>query len=352
MNEKISLIIPVYNAEQYLQPCLDSVLAQTIFPDVQVLLIDDGSSDASGQICDVYASKYANITAVHRPNGGVSVARNAGLELATGEYLAFADADDLLMPQMLEKLYTAAKRTGADLAFCGFEHPYPDQNVTILYPFPENTAMDFDEILHTIVPFMIKDEAFNALWNKIFSRAFVTQLQLTFTPGKKYAEDREFILQYLRVCMCACYVPYVGYYYRYVETGAIQQPRRDYGVRIVEQYRSDLRQFSALGIPPTSFRQKSAACQAGKIVGALGFAENKLRGSARRATIASIVENRKLQWLLRQIWDDAMPELTRFNRILLRQVRRKSIFGVRLYFWILRVRVGLHDRNGGKKIDG
>ena len=180
MNEKISLISPVYNAEKYLQACLDSVLAQTIFTELQVLLIDDGSTDASGQICDVYAQKYPNIYVSHRQNGGVSAARNAGLELATGEFVAFADADDLLRPEMMERLYAGAQQTGADLVFCAFEHPYPDKDVTIRYPFPENTAMDFDTIRERIVDFMIVDEAFNALWNKIFSRARIVQAISTF----------------------------------------------------------------------------------------------------------------------------------------------------------------------------
>lgn len=351
MNDKISLVIPVYNAEQYLQACLDSVIAQTIFADMQVLLIDDGSTDASGQICDVYAQKYPNFFVSHRQNGGVSAARNAGIELATGEFIAFADADDLLMPEMMERLYAGAAQTGADLVFCAFEHPYPDKDVTIRYPFPENTAMDFETIRTQILDFMIVDESFNALWNKIFSRARIMRAQIMMTVGKRYAEDREFILRYLTVCDRACYVPYVGYHYRYVETGAIQKPRRDYGQRIVEQYREDLRQFSVLGVSPTYYRRVGAVCQSGRIVGALSFAAHKLRGRARRATIASILDNRKLQCMLRDIWDDAMAGQTRFNCRLLRQVRRRSILGVRACFALLRVWVWLHRNEQGGNED-
>lgn len=347
MTAKVSLIIPIYNAEKYLQPCLDSVAAQTIFSQTQVLLVDDGSVDSSGQICDDFAANRANVTVIHKQNGGVSAARNTGIEQSCGKYIAFADADDLLMPEMLEKLYTAAEETGAEMSFCAFEHPYPDKDVTITYPFTENVLLDKDSIRTDIAQFMIVDESFNALWNKLFLRQTVQKNGIAMTEGKKYAEDREFVLRMLAVIDGACYVPYVGYYYRYVETGAIQKPRTDYGERIVEQYRDDCRKFSALGIPETEFRRIGAGCICARTVGALSFAENKLRGENRRTVMRSIVNDAQLAELVDTVLDDA--SITRFQAQILRHMRRKSMAGMRLTFAAMRMKVLLYNLLKGRK---
>ena len=116
---KLSIIVPVYNAAPYLPACIESILNQTL-TDIEILLIDDGSTDSSGAICDVYAAKDKRINVVHKKNGGVSSARNAGLALATGEYVGWVDADDYIEPDMFEYLYKLAINYKADIAECGY----------------------------------------------------------------------------------------------------------------------------------------------------------------------------------------------------------------------------------------
>ena len=349
MNAKVSLIIPMYNAAQYLRECLDSVTAQTMFADVEVLLIDDGSTDASPEICDTYAQSYANITAIHKENGGVSAARNTGLEQATGKYIAFADADDLLRPEMLEKLYDACEKAGVEMSFCAFDHPYPDKDVVITYPFRENMPLDKTYIRDEIADFMLRDSSLNALWNKLFLRSVIEDHAIRMTAGKKYAEDREFVLRFLAAAKRVCYTPYIGYYYRYVETGAIQKPRFDYGERIVLQYADDCEKFAALGIEQASFDKKAAGYIGEQIVGAISFAENKLQGSTRCRVLKSILTDDRLQELLARLWDEITARQSKFNLRLLRAMRRKSIFGVRSTFWMLRARVMLYRFLKGEK---
>ena len=119
MSPSISIIVPVYKAEAYLHRCVDSLLAQT-FTDFEVLLIDDGSPDRSGEICDDYARKDARVRVFHQTNGGVSVARQRGLDEALGEYTIHADPDDWVEPDMLEELYRKAKEDDADMVICDF----------------------------------------------------------------------------------------------------------------------------------------------------------------------------------------------------------------------------------------
>jgi glycosyltransferase involved in cell wall biosynthesis len=114
----ISVIVPVYNTAPYLSKCLDSILAQS-HRDLEIILIDDGSEDNSGAICDEYAKKDRRIKAIHQANGGQSSARNAGLDIATGAYIAFVDSDDSIMPEMFSAMLAAIERENADLAICG-----------------------------------------------------------------------------------------------------------------------------------------------------------------------------------------------------------------------------------------
>ena len=116
---KISIIVPVYKAETYLHRCVDSILAQT-FTDWELLLIDDGSPDRSGEICDEYAKKDSRVRVIHKENGGVSSARQRGLDESIGEYTIHADPDDWVEPTMLEELYNKAKEEDVDMVICDF----------------------------------------------------------------------------------------------------------------------------------------------------------------------------------------------------------------------------------------
>lgn len=116
-NPKISVIIPVYNVEPYLRRCLDSVIGQT-YANLEILLVDDGSTDGSSVVCDEYKEMDSRILVIHKENGGVSSARNAGLEAATGDWIGFVDADDCVETDLYEYLYGLAEKYGADVAQC------------------------------------------------------------------------------------------------------------------------------------------------------------------------------------------------------------------------------------------
>jgi glycosyltransferase involved in cell wall biosynthesis len=115
---KISIIIPVYNVAPYLRECLDSIQEQT-FKDFEAILVDDGSTDGSGEICDWYASKYKRFKVIHKSNGGVSSARNMGLDIAQGEYIGFVDPDDFIDPDFYKRLYSCMIENNADLCISG-----------------------------------------------------------------------------------------------------------------------------------------------------------------------------------------------------------------------------------------
>ena len=119
MNDLISIIVPVYKVEKYLRRCIDSILAQT-YQNIEVLLVDDGSPDNSGAICDEYADKDSHVRVFHKPNGGVSSARNLGLMEAKGQYIGFVDADDYIDKTMYEVLLDNLLQEQADISICSY----------------------------------------------------------------------------------------------------------------------------------------------------------------------------------------------------------------------------------------
>ena len=181
---KISVIIPVYNAEPFLAACLDSVLGQT-HRDLEILLINDGSTDSSGAICDRYAAMDSRIQVLHQENGGVSRARNRGLELASGELISFIDSDDTMEPDMYELLVRLMLEHDADISHCGYKR-FDKQGQLVREINGTGNLM-----LHNgeeAIVYMLRGEYFsNGLWNKLFRSDVVQGLQ--FHENLKNNED-------------------------------------------------------------------------------------------------------------------------------------------------------------------
>lgn len=201
----ISVIVPVYNAETTLKNCLDSILNQS-FKSYEVIVVDDGSTDASPEICDSYKEAYGNVKVIHQENYGVSAARNAALELAVGDWLAFCDSDDTVCDYWLSSLYGASEGTG--LVVCGYnyfrqEHPdaYPVQK-TLGH---KETFTEIDVLLERL----ISKKLFQNIWNKLFRRSIVVQGHISFKEAFNVFEDEYFVLDYLSkvdnvVCIPEC----------------------------------------------------------------------------------------------------------------------------------------------------
>lgn len=163
MNQTISVIVPVYNVAQYLPQCVDSILSQD-YEALEVILIDDGSTDGSGEICDRYVALDSRVRVIHQKNGGAAAAKNAGLRLAAGEYLAFVDSDDYLEPGAYGFLMKTLLETGADAVQGSFREIY--RNRAEEQRISEETLEGFDYLLR-----FPKDFSCALLWNKLYRRA-------------------------------------------------------------------------------------------------------------------------------------------------------------------------------------
>lgn len=142
--KKISIIVPAYNIGAYVGRCLESLLDQT-YPNIEVIAIDDGSQDDTGDLLERYAEKYPQIIVIHQKNSGVTAARFAGIERATGDYIGFVDGDDTVDSDMFEMLLTDADRYGADIAHCGYQMEFPDGRIYRFYGTGEVAEQDRDQ---------------------------------------------------------------------------------------------------------------------------------------------------------------------------------------------------------------
>lgn len=150
MSELISVIVPIYNVERYLEKCIDSIIAQTYW-NLEIILCDDGSTDGCGTICDRYAGLDSRIQVIHKPNGGLSDARNAGIESARGSWYVFIDSDDFIAPDTIERMYTAAINTDSQIAVCNIIRIYDDGGTESFYrPATEQTLLAGESRFETL----------------------------------------------------------------------------------------------------------------------------------------------------------------------------------------------------------
>ncbi len=180
----ISIIVPVYRVEAYLPRCIESILGQS-FPDFELILVDDGSPDRCGEICEEYAARDSRIRVIHKENGGLSDARNAGIREAKGDCLGFVDSDDYLHPEMVERLYRALTENGADLAICGYT--YVDENGRDLHmPSPvRDEVMTASEALGKL--YAERSWYYITAWNKLYRRSIFNEIR--FPVGKNHEDE-------------------------------------------------------------------------------------------------------------------------------------------------------------------
>ena len=204
----ISIIVPIYNAEQFLHRCIDSILAQS-YTGFELLLINDGSKDASGAICDAYAAKDSRVRVFHKENGGVSSARNLGLDNAQGEYITFCDADDYVAPDWLAA-YGKAMAENVDLAIQGYYSI--EGNKAIEKSLQPYQGTGVEEKRHLITS-LFSQEVYYYLWVKLFRRDLLEAHHIRFDEQSILGEDTQFISKYMEYAESFICVDNIGYYY-------------------------------------------------------------------------------------------------------------------------------------------
>lgn len=207
MSDLISIIVPIYNVEKYLQECIESLLKQT-YKNIEIILVDDGSPDNCPQICDEFLKKDKRIKVFHKVNGGLSDARNYGLERATGNYICFVDSDDFVTEDYIEFLYNKLILNNVDIAMCGFTNYYNDNKMKCKIKKVQNKIYD-RELAHIYLNVLGYFDV--ASWNKIYKKELFNDVRF---PVGKTCEDWRIMHNIIDKTNNVFYDSAIKYYYR------------------------------------------------------------------------------------------------------------------------------------------
>lgn len=224
----ISVIIPIYNVEKYLNRCIDSVLRQENVT-LEIILVDDGSTDSSGQICDDYASKHVNVKCLHVDNGGPATAKNRGYDIAKGNYVAFIDSDDEIKPKMFYTMLQSGYQHKADIVCCNYIQVDEEGNISHTEYTDKEYVLNQDEALKAI---LIKDKIYSQCWTKIYKRDTMLKNGVRNTEGLKTEEDFIYNIQAFACSKTVCIVDKPLYIY----THRSKSLSKDYYRNHISQY--------------------------------------------------------------------------------------------------------------------
>ena len=232
-NIKVSIIVPIFNCEKYLEKCLKSIMKQT-YHEFELILIDDGSTDESNIICDGYEKKDERIKVIHKKNGGVSSARNVGLDNATGDCIVFIDSDDTIDEKYLEIMVNNI--ADVDMSVCGYYEMSLDGDII-------RSSVDGNRRVNNLESKKFIEALFDStymyqgyLWNKMFIRSIIGDLR--FDEKIYYNEDRLIVLEYLLKSKNISYNNYPLYFYLSNDESAMGQNKRGFSLKALTEYSS------------------------------------------------------------------------------------------------------------------
>lgn len=211
---KVSVIVPVYNVEKYLPQCIDSIVKQH-FQNLEILLVDDGSTDSSGRICDTYAEKDSRIRVIHQSNAGAANAKNTGLDQALGDYIAFIDSDDYVEPNWLQTMVSTAEKYQADIVECDFDKVFTNRNEVVNCFRDAYQCFSAEEYLEQY----LNNWTCSLFWNKLFKTNVMNNIR--FRKERRCIDDEFFTYKVISGAKRIVRVNDILYHYRQRASGVV-----------------------------------------------------------------------------------------------------------------------------------
>ena len=241
----VSIIVPVYKAEKYIHQCIDSLLAQT-YRNIEVILVDDGSPDHCGKICDEYAAKDSRVKVIHQQNGGVSVARQTGIDHATGEYSIHADPDDWVELNMIEELVAKAVANNADMVICDFYRESKSDRIHVC----QNPGNDLSA--SAVLRKILSQQLHGSCWNKLVNRSRIEGIG--FTPEDLcILEDELYNIRILARKIKVSYLPKALYHYRIDNENSLCNTISDKSFKLKVKAVSEIESFCLANVAGIAF---------------------------------------------------------------------------------------------------
>lgn len=270
MENRVSVIIPIYKVESFLSRCIDSVLGQT-YSILEIILVDDGSPDGCAMICDAYGEKHSTIKVIHKPNGGLASARNAGMRVATGDYVFFVDSDDWIDSNMIAELATIAEREDVDFVRTRMKYSnwpnHPDGTVCDfgIEKMMRTGVYDRERIEKEILPICITTPQVTfgpivSACGSLYKRKVLAEHNLEFYEDVKYSEDCIFNVRVLMVCGAFYYLnepQYYNYFYNNMSiTKSFRADRWESNKNLIRRFEEDLGEEKRFDIPQQLWRKR------------------------------------------------------------------------------------------------
>ena len=251
IKDLITVIVPVYNVEKYLEQCVNSILNQT-YKNIEIILVDDGSKDKSGQLCNEFSNKYSQIKTIHKKNAGLGMARNSGLKIANGEYIAFVDSDDWLAPQALKNLYDSMTKFNCDYCKGGFQK-VNDEGHVLFENINDFQLFEGTDAKRKLLPRLFgsapgKHDSINmSVWGCLFKHQIIMKHNLRFPSERKLmSEDIVFDIDYMQYVKNACIISKSDYKYRQNAFSLSTSYREDKFIATKKLYKYLLNKMKAL----------------------------------------------------------------------------------------------------------
>lgn len=331
MSIKVSIVIPVYDAEKYIEECIESLLSQTL-KECEFIFVNDGSHDRSSEIIKSYQNSDSRIILINQKNQGVSVSRNKGVQLSTGEYIGFVDADDFVETDMFENLYNSAMKNECDIVFSNFESEQQGHKVITKYPFPVGVNLDKDFIKQKLLPYFIEKDDLNTVCNKIFRKKMIFDNKIVFPVNVTLGEDGLFNIYSFSHATSIKYLDYTGYHYREVKGSATRDiSRKDYFNRALEVYTSPLPEILYKNIDIKKHEKQKAIKLINSVMSYIHiyFTPSKDFAFGKRYQyVSNMIKNKYVQDVLPIYYQEKYTTLGRYEKVILYSIKKQSIIAL------------------------
>lgn len=341
MDIKISIIVPVYNCEKYLEDCIQSLLNQTI-KECEFIFINDGSTDKSYHILNKYERVDKRIVVLNEDNQGVSVARNIGIEAATGEYIGFVDGDDWIDLNMYEVLYHTAVKNNLDLVISNFEQELDGKEIINRLDIVDNLVINKEKIIADILPQFLQHDKLNTVCNKIYKRKIIIENKIRFSKAVALGEDGAFNIKFFSSAKSLMYINYTGYNYREVVGSATRNIfEKDYFKRALEVYKGEVSQiyYDNFG---EDYIEKLKAIKFLENVISYTYIyfkpTNQVSFKDRYKYVKKMINNNEVNTTINKYLNIIGENKGRYERVLIKFIKMKFIFGIYLLTSYSRIR--------------
>jgi glycosyltransferase involved in cell wall biosynthesis len=327
----ISVIVPIYNTEKYIEKCVKSLLDQT-FTNCEFIFVNDGSTDRSQIILEDFQKKDNRIVLINQKNQGVSAARNAGITISKGKYLGFVDGDDYVKDDYFYKLFATANQTNSQIVVSNFNTEMDGVIINSKPLFEINKQFTSSEIKKKIVPFFIEQDLMNTACNKLYDGEFIKSNSLFFPIGITNGEDGLFNIQVFYKSNSVFFIDYNGYFYREVKDSATRNLKnKDYFKIALDMYNFDYKeQFGIAFQDLDKLKSKRLLNSVVSLIHIYLNPKNGLSFSMRYQYTKKMVLHPIIEKIITTYWDVFYLDKSKYHKYLLHCIKLKLVFGLLL----------------------